>query len=103
MVSKNFQKMKMSRKVKRKQKASAPKVTTYDTYDGKVSKKDRIDFVATALAFLVCWLMLGGMFTLWLSDIGLDIILAIILGIIGGFIASVLAWLICRSGFSPMM
>lgn len=95
--------MKMSRKVKRKQKSSAPKATTYDTYDGKVSKKDRIDFAITALAFLVCWLMLGGMITLWLSDIGLDIILAIILGIIGGFIASVLAWLICRSGFPPMM
>lgn len=93
----------MSRKAKRKIKSSAPKVTSYDTYDGVDSKSDRINSVLTIILFLGTWLVLGTIITLWLADKGLVIFLAVILGIIGGFIANIAAWLIFRSGFTPMM
>lgn len=93
----------MSPKAKRKRKSSVPKVNSYDTYNGEESKSNRIDSFITIILFLGTWLVLGTIFTLWLADKGLVIFLAVILGIIGGFIANILAWLIFRSGFTPMM
>jgi uncharacterized membrane protein YeiH len=55
------------------------------------------------LAFFVTWAILGAGITFWLNDSGPDMLLAVIAGFIGGFIVNVLAWIIFRSGFPPMM
>jgi uncharacterized membrane protein len=96
-------KAKTNARMKRKKKYTKPKTATYDTYDSESSKGDRFSDAITTILFLGTWLVLSTVITLWITDMGLHIFLAVILGIVGGFIANVLAWLIFRSGFTPMM